>query len=107
MIQIGNAPCSWGVEFADDPQEPCPGGKFLKENASKPDSRGSSLVPWATCRKTLLNLSEALGRVRPDPDRGRGVPPVPRPEDAVGRCDGRFDQDLQGACGPWCPSTWC
>ena len=22
MIQIGNAPCSWGVEFADDPRNP-------------------------------------------------------------------------------------
>ena len=22
MISIGNAPCSWGVEFADDPRNP-------------------------------------------------------------------------------------
>ena len=22
MIKIGNAPCSWGVEFADDPRNP-------------------------------------------------------------------------------------
>ena len=22
MIRIGNAPCSWGVEFADDPRNP-------------------------------------------------------------------------------------
>ena len=30
--KIGNAPCSWGVEFADDPRNP-PGGRFCKENA--------------------------------------------------------------------------
>ena len=32
MIKIGNAPCSWGVEFADDPNNP-PWRKVLQENA--------------------------------------------------------------------------
>jgi inosose dehydratase len=33
MIQIGNAPCSWGVEFADDPRNPT-WQTVLKENAA-------------------------------------------------------------------------
>ncbi len=33
MIKIGNAPCSWGVEFADDPRNPN-WRKVLEENAS-------------------------------------------------------------------------
>jgi inosose dehydratase len=33
MIKIGNAPCSWGVEFADDPRNPV-WRKVLQENAS-------------------------------------------------------------------------
>lgn len=32
MTKIGNAPCSWGVEFADDPKNP-PWRKVLRENA--------------------------------------------------------------------------
>ncbi|NSX53661.1 TIM barrel protein [Parasulfitobacter algicola] len=32
MIEIGNAPCSWGVEFADDPRNP-EWRKVLRENA--------------------------------------------------------------------------
>ena len=32
MIKIGNAPCSWGVEFADDPRNPT-WRKVLQENA--------------------------------------------------------------------------
>jgi sugar phosphate isomerase/epimerase len=32
MIKIGNAPCSWGVEFADDPRNPS-WRKVLQENA--------------------------------------------------------------------------
>ncbi len=32
MIKIGNAPCSWGVEFADDPRNP-PWRTVLQQNA--------------------------------------------------------------------------
>ena len=32
MIKIGNAPCSWGVEFANDPRNP-DWRHVLKENA--------------------------------------------------------------------------
>ena len=32
MSKIGNAPCSWGVEFADDPRNP-DWRRVLKENA--------------------------------------------------------------------------
>jgi inosose dehydratase len=32
MIKIGNAPCSWGVEFADDARNP-DWRRVLKENA--------------------------------------------------------------------------
>ena len=32
MIQVGNAPCSWGVEFADDPRNPA-WRDVLRENA--------------------------------------------------------------------------
>ena len=32
MIKIGNAPCSWGVEFAVDPRNP-DWRRVLKENA--------------------------------------------------------------------------
>jgi len=33
MIKIGNAPCSWGVEFADDPRNP-DWRRVLRENAA-------------------------------------------------------------------------
>ena len=42
MITIGNAPCSWGVEFADDPRNP-PWRQVLRENA---EAGYTGIEPW-------------------------------------------------------------
>jgi len=43
MIRIGNAPCSWGVEFAHDPRNP-PWGRVL-EQAAQAGYKGIELGP--------------------------------------------------------------
>ena len=58
MIQIGNAPCSWGVEFADDPRNPA-WRKVLKENAEA-GFKGIELGPVGFMPEDPVVLSEAL-----------------------------------------------
>ena len=58
MIQIGNAPCSWGVEFADDPRNP-PWRQVLKENAEA-GFKGIELGPVGYMPEDPAELSEAL-----------------------------------------------
>ncbi|MEM1074640.1 MAG: TIM barrel protein [Pseudomonadota bacterium] len=57
-IQIGNAPCSWGVEFADDPRNP--GWRdVLRENAEA-GYRGIELGPVGFMPEDPALLAEAL-----------------------------------------------
>ncbi len=57
-IQIGNAPCSWGVEFADDPRNP-PWRQVLRENAEA-GYTGIELGPVGFMPEDPAELSEAL-----------------------------------------------
>ena len=58
MIKIGNAPCSWGVEFADDPRNPA-WRKVLQENAEA-GYKGIELGPVGFMPEDPTELSEAL-----------------------------------------------
>ena len=58
MIKIGNAPCSWGVEFADDPRNP-DWRKVLQENASA-GYTGIELGPVGFMPEDPKILAEAL-----------------------------------------------
>ena len=58
MIKIGNAPCSWGVEFADDPRNPS-WRKVLQENADA-GYRGIELGPVGFMPEDPSELGDAL-----------------------------------------------
>ena len=58
MIQIGNAPCSWGVEFAGDPRNP-PWRQVLKDCAEA-GYRGIELGPVGFMPENPSELGEAL-----------------------------------------------
>ena len=58
MIKIGNAPCSWGVEFADDPRNP-DWRDVLKENAEA-GFTGIELGPVGFMPEDPAVLAEAL-----------------------------------------------
>jgi inosose dehydratase len=58
MIEIGNAPCSWGVEFAGDPRNP-DWRRVLKENAEA-GYTGIELGPVGFMPEDPAILSEAL-----------------------------------------------
>ncbi len=58
MIKIGNAPCSWGVEFSDDPRNPS-WRKVLEEN-SEAGFSGIELGPVGFMPEDPFILSEAL-----------------------------------------------
>lgn len=59
-IKIGNAPCSWGVEFADDPRNP-PWRDVLRENAEA-GYKGIELGPVGFMPEDPAILSEALAK---------------------------------------------
>ncbi|MEM7470378.1 MAG: TIM barrel protein [Pseudomonadota bacterium] len=58
MIKIGNAPCSWGVEFADDARNPT-WQTVLKENAEA-GYKGIELGPVGFMPEDASILSDAL-----------------------------------------------
>jgi inosose dehydratase len=58
MIKIGNAPCSWGVEFANDPRNP-DWRRVLKENAEA-GFTGIELGPVGYMPEDPTVLAEAL-----------------------------------------------
>ena len=58
MIQIGNAPCSWGVEFANDPRNPT-WQTVLKENAEA-GYKGIELGPVGFMPEDPAVLADAL-----------------------------------------------
>ncbi|MEN0001582.1 MAG: TIM barrel protein, partial [Pseudomonadota bacterium] len=57
-IQIGNAPCSWGVEFAGDPRNP-PWKQVLKENAEA-GYKGIELGPVGFMPEDPPQVADAL-----------------------------------------------
>jgi len=57
-ISIGNAPCSWGVEFADDPRNP-PWRQVLAENAQA-GFKGIELGPVGYMPEDPALLADAL-----------------------------------------------
>ena len=57
-IRIGNAPCSWGVEFADDPRNP-PWQSVLSDCAEA-GYKGIELGPVGFMPEDPVELSEAL-----------------------------------------------
>lgn len=57
-IKIGNAPCSWGVEFANDPRNP-PWRQVLRENAEA-GYTGIELGPVGYMPEDPVELAEAL-----------------------------------------------
>jgi len=57
-IRIGNAPCSWGVEFADDPRNP-PWREVLRECAEA-GYKGIELGPVGFMPEDPAVLAEAL-----------------------------------------------
>ncbi len=58
MLHIGNAPCSWGIEFADDPRNP-PWRKVLSDCAEA-GYRGIELGPVGYMPEDPARLGEAL-----------------------------------------------
>ena len=58
MIQVGNAPCSWGVEFAGDPRNP-DWRQVLRENAEA-GYTGIELGPVGFMPEDPVELGEAL-----------------------------------------------
>jgi inosose dehydratase len=58
MIEIGNAPCSWGVEFAGDPRNP-PWRRVLAECAAA-DYRGIELGPVGFMPEDPAELGDGL-----------------------------------------------
>ena len=62
MIKIGNAPCSWGVEFADDPRNP-DWRHVLKENAEA-GFTGIELGPVGFMPEDPAVLAEALAEYK-------------------------------------------
>jgi len=61
-IRIGNAPCSWGVEFADDPRNP-DWRTVLKENAEA-GYLGIELGPVGYMPEDPAELADALAEYR-------------------------------------------
>ena len=57
-IRIGNAPCSWGVEFADDPRNP-PWQQVLRECAEA-GYTGMELGPVGFMPEDPAELGDAL-----------------------------------------------
>ena len=57
-IQIGNAPCSWGVEFANDPRNPS--WQSVLEDCAREGYRGIELGPIGYMPEDPALLSDAL-----------------------------------------------
>ena len=57
-IKIGNAPCSWGVEFADDPRNPS--WRSVLSDCAEAGYKGIELGPVGFMPEDTIRLSEAL-----------------------------------------------
>ena len=76
-ILIGNAPCSWGVEFADDPRNP-DWRTVLKQNAEA-GYKGIELGPVGFMPEDPPQVADALAENGHGADRWRRVPRLSRP----------------------------
>jgi inosose dehydratase len=63
-IQIGNAPCSWGVEFADDPRNPA--WQDVLAQCSQAGYRGIELGPVGFMPEDPAVLADALAKYKLD-----------------------------------------
>ena len=97
-IRIGNAPCSWGVEFADDPRNPP--WRACSRNARAAGYTRHRTRPHRLHAGGPGRPRRGAGRARADTDRRRGLPPLPRSRE-MGRGEGRGRPHLQGAGRPW------
>lgn len=59
-IQIGNAPCSWGVEFADDPRNPA--WQSVLDDCKSAGYRGIELGPVGFLPEDPSTLADALAQ---------------------------------------------
>ena len=59
-IQIGNAPCSWGVEFANDPRNPS--WRDVLKDCSEAGYKGIELGPVGFMPEDKVELAEALNQ---------------------------------------------
>ena len=57
-IRIGNAPCSWGVEFADDPRNPA--WRTVLKECAEAGYKGIELGPVGFMPEDPVQLGEAL-----------------------------------------------
>ena len=57
-IRIGNAPCSWGVEFADDPRNPA--WQSVLDDCRKAGYTGIELGPVGFLPEDPAKLADAL-----------------------------------------------
>ena len=57
-IRIGNAPCSWGVEFANDPRNPS--WRTVLSECAQAGYKGIELGPVGFMPEDPVELSEAL-----------------------------------------------
>ena len=76
-IRIGNAPCSWGVEFAGRPAQSA--WRQVLTDCAAAGYSGIELGPIGFMPEDPAILGEALAENGLDADRRRRVPPVPRP----------------------------
>lgn len=59
-IRIGNAPCSWGVEFANDPRNPA--WETVLSQCAEAGYKGIELGPVGFMPEDPALLSEGLAR---------------------------------------------
>lgn len=59
-IRIGNAPCSWGVEFADDPRNPA--WQSVLDDCKSAGYKGIELGPVGFLPEDPSELADALGQ---------------------------------------------
>jgi inosose dehydratase len=98
-IQIGNAPCSWGVEFANDPRNPA-WRTVLKAQCAEAGYTGIELGPVGFMPEDPAVLAEALDEHGLELIGGVVFRAFHDPR-CLGRRDGRRGAHLQGAEGPW------
>ncbi len=70
-IKIGNAPCSWGIEFPSDP--PNPTWQSVLDQCAGAGYKGIELGPIGYMPEDPAILAPALGRARSGDHRRRGV----------------------------------
>lgn len=61
-IKIGNAPCSWGVEFADDPRNPT--WRTVLQQCAEAGYKGIELGPVGFMPEDPVELGEALNEFK-------------------------------------------